>query len=260
VGHLTRSLSIARELNDKKDIAESLRSLAVIMMTLGKYETATRYQKEGLSLYEALGDQKGIMKALRGLGLISQLSGDFEQALTYHEQSLTLAREMSDLRGIAFALNNLGNIGLATQNYEDAERYQNQSLQIFKQIGDRHGVAIALGDLAYIRWTEGQEENAQMLFCEAINEAFNIDALPIGLSLILKLTRLLLEKDERERGIKLLGFVIDHPALTPRDKQEARALLEKLKTEFAPALVASTLGRGKQMTIDEVLAIVDNQR
>ena len=149
-----QSLTISKELADKRGIAKSLHQLGYSAFFQGDYQQAGEYYKQSLIIYEELDDKSGIAKSLHWLGNIACVRGDYDQAGEYYKQSLTIKEELGDKRGISYSLGQLGNIAYSQGDCDQAGKYYQQSLTISEELGDKSGIIKALhqlGNIAYSR-------------------------------------------------------------------------------------------------------------
>jgi non-specific serine/threonine protein kinase len=101
-------LAIARELDDKLQIAEALSILSQVVGTQGEYDSARSMMEEALEIYRELGDPFPIAGTLHNLGEMARYQGDYAGAEHYYRASLDRFTEMGSKSGILFASTNLG--------------------------------------------------------------------------------------------------------------------------------------------------------
>lgn len=118
---LTNSTEISPELH-----AQSLCEAGNLATIQGDYEQAQLSLKDSLTLYRQLNDQRGIAQVLNNLGNLSKQCGDYAAARTFHMESLSIRKITGDQWGIGASLGNLGNIArqqgdfsVARESYEE---------------------------------------------------------------------------------------------------------------------------------------------
>lgn len=150
------SLSIARQLGDKKHITEPLWALGNIAWSQGKYQTAAHYFSENLAHARELDDLNMVSYTLNNLGLIAQYQGDFSSASRLFQESLDLSRTRDHAVSTAFSLNCLGLVAQFQGHVETAVTLLQESLALWKQLADKGGEASALNalGLVYLRTAE----------------------------------------------------------------------------------------------------------
>jgi non-specific serine/threonine protein kinase len=160
------SLALARELGDKRAVADSLRLLAAVAWY--DYERAKALGEESLALFRELGDKLGISAVLRFLGVHAMTYDEFEAAIAPFEESLRLARALKDKRGIAWSLHGLGGVPFQQARYEEAVALHEEALSLFRDLGDKWGMSSALGSLGAIARYRGDYERAVTLLEESL--------------------------------------------------------------------------------------------
>ena len=86
----------------------------------GDYTRTAALAEESLSLFRELGDKRGAASALNILGRAAMRQGDYARARALHEEGLALCRECGDTSGLAASLNNLGILVAEQGNYTQA--------------------------------------------------------------------------------------------------------------------------------------------
>jgi predicted ATPase/Tfp pilus assembly protein PilF/predicted Ser/Thr protein kinase len=157
------SLTLYRELADKRGIVTSLNNLGWVAWRLGDYAAARTLSEESLALHRELGDKRGIATSMNNLGIVTHHQGDYTTARSFHHESLTLRRELGDKRSIAFALSNLGWTMQKQGDYGQASAMLEEALALFQELGDKQLFAMALRILADLAYDQGDYSRAQML-------------------------------------------------------------------------------------------------
>ena len=91
-----------------KSRAAALNGAGTLAWMQGDYASARVLYEESLTIARELEDKKGIALSLGNLGIVAKEQGDYALARSLYEESLALRRELGDTSGIAFGLNNLG--------------------------------------------------------------------------------------------------------------------------------------------------------
>ena len=162
------SLSIGKEIGDKKVIAGSKNTLGNIASDQGNYEEAKKYFEESLDTKIEIGDKSGIAITLHNLGLLAFVKGDYEQAKKFNEDSLAIRKEIGDKHGISFSLQNLGHLALEKGYHEQAKKYFEESLCIRKEIGDKNGIAYSFNYLGNLANYGGDKELAKKYYEDSL--------------------------------------------------------------------------------------------
>jgi predicted ATPase/class 3 adenylate cyclase len=141
------SLSIRRELGDKRGIAGSLNNLGIVARGRGDYETARSLYEEALSINREMGNRAWESYNLANLGIVAQARGDVASARSLQEQSLAIKRELGDRRGIALSLHAIGLSAYEQGEYASARALLRESLGLCHEVGDPWCMAAAFRSL-----------------------------------------------------------------------------------------------------------------
>jgi predicted ATPase/DNA-binding SARP family transcriptional activator/Tfp pilus assembly protein PilF len=152
---LQQTLSIARRLDLKPEIALSLDQLGNVYAIQGESFEAERLYQESLGISRQIGDRAGTATSLYNLGWIAVGEGRYREAKAHFQESLTLHRMLENQAGIAHALDSLGMAAFLLGEYAEAEPYFRDCRAIFEALADRHGIARALGGLGMVAWGVG---------------------------------------------------------------------------------------------------------
>jgi tetratricopeptide (TPR) repeat protein len=107
-----QALSLARELNYPKGIAQSCNDLAIVYINQASYRKAIKYLNESLKIREQLNDLSGIAALYNKLGIIDQKQGRLKEALEHQIAALKIYQKQKYVKGIGYSLNNIAIIQL----------------------------------------------------------------------------------------------------------------------------------------------------
>jgi predicted ATPase/serine/threonine protein kinase len=158
------ALARRKELGDRWGVAASLNNLAAVAHDRGDYGEAAALHKKSLLIKRELGDRRGLAFSLHNLGEVAQHQGDYGRAKEFLEESLAIQRELGDKVGVAFALNNLGNMALIRGDYECAAELCKEGLVFIQEVGDKRGIAQSLEGLANVACAQGDYERTTRLY------------------------------------------------------------------------------------------------
>ena len=166
---LEECLALARQLGDKRVIADSLRILALVSRDQLDYERARALGEESLSLFQDIQDAVGISSALRFLAFHAANYGEFDRSIRAFEESLRLAQTLGDTRGMAWSLIGLVGVSAVHGDYERAVTQANKALSIFRELGDKFGMEQSLRVLGVIARYRGEYAQAVELLEETLH-------------------------------------------------------------------------------------------
>lgn len=164
---LVECLSLWRQLNDERGVADTLRDLGNLHFDKGDLKGASNLYEESLGISRQLGDDFGVAQALNNLGVAIQFAGDLEPALERMTESRNLFEKVGDKQGMARAVMNQGSVNRDLGRLDAAVDFLVDSLLIWRELGDRWDATDCLEDLASTLLLQGRFESAATMYASA---------------------------------------------------------------------------------------------
>jgi predicted ATPase/DNA-binding SARP family transcriptional activator len=164
------SLSIWRELGDRRGVATSLYGLAALAMNQGDRDGSWALLQESLAIRQELGDMLGIAQALNAMGHVTDGHEWQRHAASraLYEKSLEILRTLESKQTIAGLLNNLARVVLEQGDCDTANAYWDESLTIARELGDKRIIASALEGLGRIAQARDDFAKARAFFEQGV--------------------------------------------------------------------------------------------
>jgi non-specific serine/threonine protein kinase len=143
--------------------ANALSAAGNLAYNQGDEAAAEVLQQESLSIWRELDDRRGIAAALDTLGALALRHGDSARATALLQESLAVKRERQDRWGIADALHHLGDVALEEGHYAAARARYEESLLVWQELGDTWSTASSLESFAALAHARGQSVRALRL-------------------------------------------------------------------------------------------------
>ena len=128
------SISLRKELDDKKEIARSLVGLAHVF--IGRkvdYDRALIYLKQSLAFAEESGHKKTIGYCLFYMAGFHSLKGELDKSIMLNKRSLKIYNDLNDKFMITRILNTLGEVNAIRGEINQSIRFYEQSLELSKE-------------------------------------------------------------------------------------------------------------------------------
>ena len=154
------ALKIAKELNDKKGIADCYTIIGNIYKTKSNYAKAMEYQLLSLKIKKELDDKSGIAGAFTNIAIIYSDQANYTKAIEYNLASQKIYLQIGNKIGIADSYINIGNIYFKLNKFNECEKYQNLALNIGKDIGVKDIMRLAYGMLSRCDSASGNFKSA----------------------------------------------------------------------------------------------------
>ncbi len=177
---LEESLSLFRELKDKRGAAHALGSAGLVALDQKQHERGVIYFQEAADLFLEVGDKwgTGIMLCFLAVAWLNQ--GDHSRAKPLAERGLALSREVGDRQGTSATLYVLARLAQAERDHERARRLFKEGLTLSAEVGDETNVAYCLEGLAAVAASEDRLVHASRLWgaSEKLLETIEVTAYP----------------------------------------------------------------------------------
>jgi predicted ATPase/DNA-binding winged helix-turn-helix (wHTH) protein len=147
-GLLQESLMIFREIDDPRNVAYALDSLAYLAIEQGEYPEAEALAREAVDLLRARSSREGLCFSLIHLAIALRRRGEWAAAHDSYEQSLLIARELGTPWEIGTALREIGLAECDEGRCDLALKHLAEAIGILHGLGDRPGVIESLEGLA----------------------------------------------------------------------------------------------------------------
>lgn len=140
-----------------------------IARNLGNFEQAILLSKESLTIFKELKDKRGIGLSLMNLGIVSYLKSEFERGARLLTKSLSMFQETEDEMHQAEALIRLGDLRMRQGKFDVAARLFQDGLLLSKKLDNKLAIAFSLGGLGDIHRLQGKYKQAVDFFKESLN-------------------------------------------------------------------------------------------
>ncbi|MDO8999218.1 MAG: SpoIIE family protein phosphatase [Bacteroidota bacterium] len=149
-----KALELAKKLNFKKGISQSLLDIGRHYYFNGKEDVALDYLIKSVKIAEEIGNKKIMASAYRYIGFVYR-NNDSYTAEDYYKKSLKMCEEIGDKISASYALSAIGNIyegGFegATEKNKKALNYYLKSLAIREKIGSMDEIASSLNETSRV--------------------------------------------------------------------------------------------------------------
>jgi len=161
----SKSLEIARSIDDSLHIAKMYSNIGVINDVIGKYSVAIDNYQQSLKIYDYLNNKEGKESVLNNIGIVYEEMDMPDKALDYYFQALNLKKERGDQKSIAGTYNNIAIIfGSVFKNSDSAYYYYDQAMKIYQKTGDEKDVGMIYSNLGLIHLRKGEIKKAKDYF------------------------------------------------------------------------------------------------
>jgi two-component system NarL family sensor kinase len=129
----TQALEMARELKDRKLIAQSLSDMGSIYFIKGDVDESLEHYQEALHIREEDKDEEGISSINFKLGAVYYRKMELEKSMDYYLKALKFYEQVNNESVIANLYSNIAVTYTALRNYPKALEFLNKSEQFFSE-------------------------------------------------------------------------------------------------------------------------------
>lgn len=119
-------------------------NIAAAYYLMGNYEKATDYYTMALKQFEVLGFKEKMINPYLGIGGINKVLGKYEKALEYYQKALQISQTVQNLGGRSKALTGLATIYEKLNKNDSALIFYQEALQIAEDLKDKSSIALSL--------------------------------------------------------------------------------------------------------------------
>jgi predicted ATPase/transcriptional regulator with XRE-family HTH domain len=227
--------------------------LTVFMHRTVEPELTYEYFQSAVADWRLIGDPRMTAIALNNFSLSAKILGHYDEACATLEESVILSMSVGDRWGLGFAYRGLGHIAQAKgQDLEAVNRFQ-ESLEILTELGARQDQARVLAEMGWSVFVLGNDSEAGQVWRESLCIAIQTQGIFIALEDLVGLASLRAKRGDLEYAVKLLLFVLDHPASIQGTKDRAARLLVEWEAQLTSKQVKAALAWAQAKNFDAVV-------
>ncbi|WP_298536971.1 tetratricopeptide repeat protein [uncultured Algibacter sp.] len=158
----------ARSRNEKKEVANGLYQMAIILDDVGKLEQSLEIYYEIVKVYDDIGDDFGKATTLNAIGETLKKTGKVEEALKFYNEALYIFERLGDKTEMANCNYNIGDTYLKFKDYDEALRFFNRALEYDTVLRSKWGMAYDYESLGKVSSFQGNFSKALTYHYQAL--------------------------------------------------------------------------------------------
>jgi len=159
-----KSLSLAKELNDTKGQATTLKDIANIYLSKRELDKAVNYYNQSLDLQTDGKEKANIYLIIAG---IFGIKGDYQKTIENLQKAIEMFEKSGDYQYASMGKLNLGAFYIRVKDYNNAERYITEGLEGVKKIGDKYWEAMGYKYFGMLYRDKGYKKTAKEYYARA---------------------------------------------------------------------------------------------
>lgn len=170
--HYEKALRIARDLGMKRDEAETLHNLAIVLASLGRNKESILAIRQGRDIFATLNDEQGLARNTYHLafGLPYEENVSLDDALTLGKQALEIFRKHQSLGWVASVYGMLGYIHWLGNEPEAAIEACEKAIPIYRQLEEADYIPELYGYIGLAYLQKGEPRKALEYTTMAMDE------------------------------------------------------------------------------------------
>jgi predicted ATPase/class 3 adenylate cyclase/Tfp pilus assembly protein PilF len=255
---LEESVSICREVGDRRLLADAVSNLGHASNAQSDYAAARTYYEQSLALRQEFGTDRDIALSYRSLADVAANQGDCETARSLYEESLSICRRLEDAHSIAWVAGCLGDLARRQSDYRAARSLHEESLKIFRGLNDMQCLPRALCGLAKLACCQGDYGAACSLYEESLAIRRELGAKRGVAECLEGLAEAAGSREEWDRAARLLAAAAAlreavGSSLPPPDRAEYERNVAAARTALSEKTFAAACAEGRAMTLGEAI-------
>jgi predicted ATPase/DNA-binding XRE family transcriptional regulator len=254
--HFEQSLALARETNDRWNIAWALSHLGNFVYQYSDFAYRAAFQDESLALFRELDDAMGIAHVLVRRAYPAFVHKDYAHTRALLEEAQIRAFQAGDKGIIATITFIMG--WLAWHQDRDliqAKMLIERGLTLYREVRYQAGVNNALIWLGWLELALGNMTEAQTRNQEVLTSFRDIAVgHPYLPDVLVTLANIANANDQFERAVRLLGAANSIGEIKARDKIDYDNVIAAVRTQLGQTAFAEAWAVGSAMTPEQVVA------
>jgi tetratricopeptide (TPR) repeat protein len=190
-----RSLTIARDLDLREQIAYCLNDLCHSYNRTGRYDKSKVALEESTSIWRELGNLPMLSDSLSTASYVHNITGDYDEAIVFSEEALQISLSIQNTWGISYSQWLIGSILWHRGDVDEAIRVMEESIDYAEKAGFVVAQVYTRTNLALLYAELGDIERGLEIGQEALNFADN-SLLQLRPSALAQMARLFLRNGD----------------------------------------------------------------
>ena len=205
-------------------------ALSSLELAEGNYERIRAYGLAARQDFKATGHRYLWSYFLNNWGKAERMLGNLDEAKRLCRESYGHMRDLGSTEGMTTALHNIATIAIHQGDYAEAQAILARNLATYRDLGDVGNAAATLERLGDIALRQKDIAEAARLFGEALQTGVSLAS--ITLSILSRVSGLLLEAALPQQAIPILALVMQHPASEQRAKARVQQQIEHYQLDL----------------------------
>ncbi|MEP0293794.1 MAG: tetratricopeptide repeat-containing sensor histidine kinase [Reichenbachiella sp.] len=169
--NLEQALHLFEELNNRRGIGQTYRSLGTCYFFLNNFYKSLEYSHKSLSILEELGLKEEIANILTNIGSLHSIQYNPKEALDYYTKALNIFEELGIKFKRAVCLYNISDMHIRIGSYSDALDNLEKSMVILEELNLKTMIPSGLNNLGNIKKLQKDYTEALTYYNRSLNQS-----------------------------------------------------------------------------------------
>lgn len=162
------ALEILRAINQPREEAAALTTLAIILNELGELPKALEYYEQSLAQWRAFQDTYGEARTLLNLGLVNSQLGELQVALDKYNQALAVWQKLENRFQAAETLTRIGSAYYRLGEWQRSLEYAVQAQALYRALENKRGEATVFNNMGLVYERLGEAGKALAYYQQSL--------------------------------------------------------------------------------------------
>lgn len=234
-GEYDLAIEMGKHLKDLSQASEDLHNLSFAYyaltsayLNMGEYELANQHGRQAVRLAERCDNFWFKAYCLNEWSKVAIALRDYEEAQSHYRESLRIREQFNDPEGVAVVSAQLGEIAFIQNQYADAIELYERSLSIYQKLNDKGGLATVKWGMGKIAIAKSQFLDASIFLLEALNIAFDIEFIPLVLSIMIDIADLMIQNQKEQVASRIVATVGTHTAVNAQHQNRLNDVRKRI--------------------------------
>jgi DNA-binding SARP family transcriptional activator/predicted ATPase/Tfp pilus assembly protein PilF len=225
----------------------------------GEYGQALTAYRQAMNLAQILGNGLVIARLNNGIAIIANRQRNYQEAIHYWQLARAGFKDWDHHWGLAATSHNLAMAYCGLEQYDMALEMVNAAIVAHEKIGHKRGVAGGLAVRATIYVEQGKRPQARRHYYESLQLSQAVGVTWLAVITLISVAELDMSYGELRRAALLLTFAAQHPSTSAFSLDNAQKLLNELRAELPPVVMAEAEKAARSHTLDSLIAWLINE-
>ena len=230
-----------------------------LLLDSADYTAMRKFHEEALQIARENDDRYNLAWALLGLALVALWIRDHQEAERLSRETLPLFRDLDDKTGIGWVLCCLGEAYRLRGIPQEAELLYQEGLELFEAMGNRKGASMMLNNMAFVAYHQHHLQRAKALFQKSYALQLLVGRQEEYANTLTGMAAILAAQNEPECAVRLLAAAdalleAIGATMNSTEKVDYQRILDNVREQLDESTFEGLWAEGRKMTLEQAVA------